>query len=241
MVEAFGVDGCRGGWVEASGIGGGRTALRIVGTIAEIAPSRLEQASTAPALVDVPIGLPERVGFRACDTAAREMLGERRSSVFQVPDRELLGLATFSDVQASIVIRRLSEPAARGLTQQGFGITSKIAEVDAYLREHAGSSAWLLEMHPEVSFRVLTGRDLGPKKTAYGRAERLLALQKVFSDVEANIAATRRVVAAGVAELDDLLDAYVALWTALRVVDGRAQRLGDTNVDRHGLPMQMWA
>jgi predicted RNase H-like nuclease len=78
-----GVDGCRAGWVAAfvrpgSGEGGDEARVRVVARFAEVAA-----APEAPAViaVDMPIGLPERIGRdgRGPERAVRPLLGQRQS------------------------------------------------------------------------------------------------------------------------------------------------------------------
>jgi predicted RNase H-like nuclease len=80
-----GVDGCPAGWIAAFvRADGGEVRI-------EIAPRFADLLAQAPALVavDIPIGLPERVGHggRAAESAVRPLLGARQSSVFSVPSR----------------------------------------------------------------------------------------------------------------------------------------------------------
>ena len=42
-------------------------------------------------------------------------------------------------------------------------------------------------------------------------------------------------------EIDDLNDAFAALWTARRIANGTAQVFGDRAPDKFGLRMEMWA
>jgi predicted RNase H-like nuclease len=107
--------------------------------------------------VDMPIGLPDQPGPRACDRAARRLLGPRRSSVFPAPSRAHLAAASFGDVG--------------GLSIQAWNLVPKVREVDA---------AWeprVREVGPEVSFAAMAGAPMAhPKRTAAGRDERLAAL-----------------------------------------------------------------
>jgi predicted RNase H-like nuclease len=237
-LRAVGADGCRGGWIVAYVDDRCATGVELFGSIAQIAAWRSAESSGAPGLFDVPIGLPARVSLRACDLAARALLGSRRDSVFPVPDRGLL-LPTYADVQAEVALRRLTEPHARGLSKQGFGIVPKIAEIDSHLRSDEASRDWIYEMHPEVSFRILAGHDLPSKATKEGEAERLRVLRGVFNDVHSGIAdALRRTLRRHV-QANDIIDAYVALWTAVRVAEKTSDELGDGGVNAHGLPMRM--
>ena len=42
-------------------------------------------------------------------------------------------------------------------------------------------------------------------------------------------------------EIDDLNDAFAALWSARRIANGTARVLGDQAIDKYGLRMEMWA
>jgi predicted RNase H-like nuclease len=120
---------------------------------------------------------------------------------------------------------------------QAFGITSKVREVDIVLRAAPERAQQVYEVHPEVSFSCLNGaRPLThSKKTALGRAERLELLANQFGDAPARLVATRR---KSLVEADDVLDAFIALWTARRIVEGAAQSLPDrAEQDTVGLRM----
>lgn len=244
---AVGVDGCRIGWIAAFAFGSGtqtsRTGLGLFETAADVVRWREGQAGRPVVAIDVPIGLPDRVGDRGCDREARRLLGRRQTCVFQPPDRELFDLVggTYEDARARIADRRLAEPEARGLTQQCFNILSKIAEVDRLVRADPHREQWLIEVHPEVSFQELAGRDLPHKKSKAGKDARLRRLAREFPDLEDNLgtrAWRRRDVG-----IDDRLDAYVALWSALRFRRGPAHHriLGDAERDTEGVLMRMVA
>jgi predicted RNase H-like nuclease len=85
-----GVDGCRAGWVTAFlHLADGMVRVRTVPCFADVLA-----APEAPGViaVDIPIGLPERVGpcGRAAENAVRPLLGTRQSSVFSVSARGAL-------------------------------------------------------------------------------------------------------------------------------------------------------
>jgi predicted RNase H-like nuclease len=136
---AVGVDGAPRGWVAACCFGENadvsaisrRTEPRFFSSIEALADWRDKQpgGQHAPVGIDIPIGLPETVFFRPCDRHAREILGERRSSVFHPPGRYLLAAAKliggkpptaqqlFAHVQSLVAARRtrrqLQHPARR--------------------------------------------------------------------------------------------------------------------------------
>lgn len=239
-----GLDGCRAGWIAALAIGHSdriaATRLQLFDDIDQFVQWREAGSTRATVAIDVPIGLPTAVGARLCDQEARSRLGKRWMCVFAPPDRELFGL-DFEAARQVVYQRRAAAPGEtfHVLSRQSVQITPKIAEVDRALREHPARQEWLIEVHPEVSFRELAGGDLPPKKKAAGRACRLSLLRDVFADVDQRLE-TARWLRREVAH-DDMLDGYVALWSALRFSRGRDDHLvlGDGQRDAHGLPMQM--
>lgn len=79
-----------------------------------------------PALlaIDIPIGLLD--GTRACDTAARKLLGQPRgSSVFPSPCRAAIQVASYGDACDANELR-----TGRKLSRQTWGIAPKIKQVD---------------------------------------------------------------------------------------------------------------
>src|ERR1700691_4013563 len=117
-----GVDGCRAGWIAF------KIELPSLATSVEVIdfPSLLTNRPSYLAFlgIDIPIGLLD--GSRACDKAARKLLGQPRgTSVFAAPCRAALTAKTHAE--ASAINRKMT---GRGLSQQAFGIVSKIKQVD---------------------------------------------------------------------------------------------------------------
>jgi predicted RNase H-like nuclease len=241
---AAGADGCRVGWVVALGFGDGNTVDRIDLTVEPSALSLMKRMSghqSQPVLaVDIPIGLPEFTGPRQCDRQARKVLGPRWMSVFNPPDRALLGCASYAEVQAEIAKRRRSDPGAKGLAKQGFNITPKIREFDQLLLRLDSYPTWLIETHPEVSFRILARADLASKKKATGKKARRALLKRAFPAVETARSIDALTFPTKEVTEDDRLDACIALWSAIRFAEGKAEVLGG-EPDRHGLPMRIVA
>jgi predicted RNase H-like nuclease len=165
-----GVDGCRAGWVAAFVcVDGGETRVRVVPRFADVLAAPEEPAVTA---VDIPIGLPQRLGpgGRGPERAVRPLLGARQSSVFSVPSRGAVSAPDYR--QACRIALETSDPP-RKVSRQLFAIAPKIREVDALLRADASLGKRVCETHPEVAFWRLNGeRALSePKKikgTPYG-------------------------------------------------------------------------
>jgi predicted RNase H-like nuclease len=209
--------------------------VKLCRTFTELVWLRVD--TDAPLAVDVPIGLLESVDFRPCDLAARRLLGLRRSSVFAPPSRPLLTEHSYPQARAHVEWERRSAPEAKGLSAQAFGIAPKVDESDRWLRAHPESQAWLYECHPELSFWAAAGRrPLGSKMTLTGHLERLRLVTAFAPDwLEA---AARAGLADRDATIFDVLDAYAALWTALRLRDHREEILGGER-DRAGVPMRI--
>jgi predicted RNase H-like nuclease len=217
-----GVDGCRGGWVAF------RVVLPNFGTTVELIDlpavlgSKPDQLATLA--IDIPIGLPDHP--RACDIAARERLGwPRRNSAFSPPCRAALAAKNHGD--ASAINRRITN---RGLSQQAWGIAPKIKQVDDAITPKC--QPWAFEVHPEICFWALAGEHpmLNRKKTADGVNERLKLLRREFPDIERHLSNRP----SGIAK-DDLLDAAVAAWTAMRFYERKAATVCEPERDARGL------
>jgi predicted RNase H-like nuclease len=241
---ALGLDGCRAGWIAALAFGPAtspsRTELRLFSDIDEVVQWAESQTPKPIVAVDVPMGLPDAVGVRPCDVEARKLLGRRWMCVFEPPDRELFG-HDFAAARTIVYTRRAADPQAvfHVLTQQGIQIMGKIEQVDRALLADRRREDWLVEVHPEVSFRELAQEDLPRKKRSTGKKRRLALLRPHFPDIDDRLDAVtwlRKEVA-----YDDLLDAYVSLWSALRFArrPDNFIELGDGQTDSCGLRMRM--
>ncbi len=224
-----GVDGCRRGWVVTTTPAAGPAPIVSVEVVAHIGEvlDRVRTARLRAVAIDMPIGLPD-AGPRACDLATRARLGRRRSSVFLVPPRAVLGSVDHADA-----LRRARAVDGRGLSIQAFNLLAKIAEVDDAIEPSLTSA--VVEAHPESVFAELAGAPLATtKRTAAGRAERLALLAEPFPDSGEVLA--RRLPGSAA---DDVLDAAAVAWTARRWAAGTALVLGDGTLDRRGLPMRV--
>jgi predicted RNase H-like nuclease len=224
-----GIDGCRGGWVVAVVplAGTGSVSLERTTDLADVV-ARLDAGLLDAVGIDMPIGLPAG-GPRCCDVEARRKVGPRRSSVFPAPVRSALGAPDYGEA-----LRRSRAVSGRGLSRQTFGILPKVHELDEVMTTER--QARLVEVHPEVSFAVLAGHPMAhPKRTPQGGAERLAVLRSAFIDVDG----CAGIPIAGV-RLDDVLDALAAAWSARRLAQGIATRMGG-DVDARGLRMEIVA
>ena len=217
-----GVDGCAGGWI-ATFVrpGGGETRVRIVPHFTDVlsAPERPEIVA-----VDMPIGLPERVGIggRAAENCIRPLLGARQSSVFSVPSRTAIYAADYGE--ACRIAAATSDPS-RKVSKQLFNIAPKIREVDECLRGAPDGSTRVFEVHPELAFwRLNGGRALTePKKVKSRPYQPGLALRRGLL-IAAGLPedAVNTLPPRGAAG-DDLLDALACAAVARRIHAGIAE------------------
>jgi predicted RNase H-like nuclease len=208
----LGVDGCPGGWIGALVTGSSVEWLLLPDAAAVLA------VDAAAVGIDMPIGRPA-VGPRACDVAARRLLGPRRSSVFPAPVRAVLAASSYAEA------RTLSLAASgRSLSVQAWNLVDRIRDLDAALTDHTR----VVEVHPEVVFARLAG-PLPSKKTPSGQHLRAQALHQWLDDWPPVPRPART---------DDALDALACAWTARRWLAGEAEVLGD-EVDEMGRPMRI--
>jgi predicted RNase H-like nuclease/catechol 2,3-dioxygenase-like lactoylglutathione lyase family enzyme len=224
--DCVGIDGCPAGWVAVSHEG-----AFVDADLANL----LNRLAPAVVAIDMPIGLAE-AGPRACEGAARRLLGwARSSSVFPVPVRAALTGRTHdeaSDLNAAACGKRLSA--------QTFNILGKIREVDDLLHRSDYWAARVYESHPEVCFTAMNaGHSLAePKRSATGHARRRELIAAHFGqDAFAN---ARTLVAKKDAADDDIADAFACLFTAERIATDQHVTLPDApEIDTEGLPMRI--
>jgi predicted RNase H-like nuclease len=219
-VAVLGVDGWRGRWVGAL-LEGRHVTLRVLPDAAAV----LAVDGVAAIGIDMPIGLAED-GPRACDVAARRLLGRAGSSVFPAPVRAVLACGGYTE--ACAVSR---EAAKKAISVQTWNLVPSIRSLDAALGEPPDPR--VAEVHPELAFRALDDRVGAPKASARGLAQRVRALEPVMDVLDALAAAP-----AGVPAVD-CLDACAAAWSAARVAAGSADSVGDDTTDALGRPMRI--
>ncbi len=237
-----GVDGCPAGWLVVLRCLDDAVPLRV-----RILPKFTDMLTLleAPVIiaVDMPIGLPERVGTggRAGDGVARSKLGARQSSLFAVPARAAVMETDYR--RACEVAQRHSDPP-RKIAKQMFHLFPKIREIDALMTPALQDRVF--ECHPELAFWAMNGEralDL-PKKVKSRPNEPGLALRRRLLaaggfPVDTLPAPTWRASAAGP---DDLLDACACCWTAGRLRAGIAHCFpSDPPLDARGLRQEIRA
>jgi predicted RNase H-like nuclease len=224
-----GVDGCKSGWlcfiVDLDNL---ETAFRILPQFADVI---IDFKCANVVAVDIPIGLTER-GVRGCDIEARRRLGKPRSnSVFPAPIRPILSASTYE--RACRISLRTD---GKKISKQAFGILSKVREVDQVISP--GLQNWVYEVHPELCFCALNGGKATQfgKLSVRGRGERTKLLSKPYPHIQTYLDQLDRKLAGA----DDLLDAAVAAWSAVRIGQKQAVRLPEKpEFDSSGLRMEI--
>lgn len=161
-----------------------------------------------------------------------------RAAVYAV-DRPVAGMDDIgrSHALACEVARRTSVTAT-AFSRQAFMILPKIRELDRLLRDDPALAGRVREIHPELAFWSMNGRQplrFG-KKHASGEAERATLLQSQGLSKAATLSAPPRG-----AQRDDVIDALAALIVARHIAGGRGKPFPDPpGRDSHGLPIAIW-
>jgi predicted RNase H-like nuclease len=224
-----GVDGCKAGWLcFMVDLHNYETQFRILPHFADVL---FDFKCADVVAVDIPIGLSE-CGARACDIEARKQLGKPRSnSVFPTPIRPILSATTYEKA-----CQKSLKTGGKKISKQAFGILSKVREVDRVTSP--GLQNWVYEVHPELCFCALNGGKAMRfgKLSASGRAERMKLLSKAYPQIRTHLDQLERRLAGP----DDLLDAAVAAWTAVRIGQKQAVHLPEKpEFDGTGLRMEI--
>ncbi len=233
MPNIAGINGCKGGWFCVfEDLPSRQLSSKIFGTIDDLAKyaERIDVVA-----IDVPIGLTDR-GPRACDVAARAMLGGKRaSSVFPAPIRPALDAGTYEEA-----CDRSFAAQGKKLPKQAWAIYPKIRQLDELLRARPELCERIFEVHPEVSFCAWNGMEsiVEPKAKPPGGAKRRGLIDGHFGGpaFETIRARYKKSVVAD----DDIYDAFAALWTAERIMSRQSATLPEKPpTDSAGLPMRM--
>ena len=231
---AAGIDGCRGGWV-CAGWDGEDWYLDCLPSLESIVPMLAPQATVC---IDIPIGLSSD-GFRACDRAARQLLGKRSSSVFPVPPRLALATLTYEEINLASKAH-----CGKGVSKQAFYLLPKIRETEALLRSPDTDDSEWLETHPELCFSSFNGavpmKD--NKKTDAGFRERKTLLARHISTrtIDRLLQNLMALVPRAKCARDDMVDALVCGVVArLDAAERDCLPPGELEFDEVGLPMRI--
>jgi len=234
MTKLHALDGCQAGWlvVSVSLDPDCRPCACIVQNLEEL-DSMLGVGDLVA--IDMPIGLKDADTVdhsrRECDLEARKVLGPRSCCVFYAPAR---GVLDYLDTPAAASSWH-KDHTGKGLSRQIYHILNKVKILDQWLRQGAAQARLVHEVHPEVSFAHWAGNADEPKpilegkKTPAGHAKRLRLIETQWPGAVAAATASlgpkssRHLEPAKRWQEDDLLDAFAALWTLLRISEGRAK------------------
>jgi predicted RNase H-like nuclease len=194
MAIFVGIDGIRNGWVAVYLNDDGNHRFARAERAAELLSVPYERA-----MIDMPIGLPER-GYRSCDIEARGLVGPR---VFL---GARYGIWTFETLDDANAHYWEAEGAGCGISMQLFCIRTKLQEMN-----ETGVPPRVFEAHPELFFWRVAGRLLDSKKTKMGRDQRVEILENNGIAMISDWLEKRRGTGIG---RDDLIDACACALVA---------------------------
>lgn len=173
-MKTLGIDGCTGGWIAVLITERGYQ-IRFQAQIDDFV-DWMEEVDFA--LIDMPIGLPENESeaLMRPEKEARQLLGKKASSVFNVPCRQALQEEVYT--RSNIVNKQI---LGKGLSKQSFYIGSKMKELDLFLTRNPAFKNKLKESHPELVFQKLSADGLPvieKKRTKEGMEKRLQIIGK---------------------------------------------------------------
>lgn len=241
-----GIDGCPAGWIAClvSPEGPLLPEIRVVARLADLLDG---PAAPALAAIDMPIGLPDRIGpgGRGPERLVRPRLGERQSSVFSIPSRAAVFAGEDLDdragyAEACAVALRTSDPPKK-ISKQAFFLFPKIRELDRRLTPERAEI--LVESHPELAFAMLNGgRAMSLPKKVKSRPHPPGIDERRALLVHLGFPAAILERPPRGAAIDDLLDACVLALVARRVRSGEAVSFPDPpDRDARGLPIAIRA
>lgn len=232
----YGVDGCQGGWVYVGLSHDKPSCFGVFKNLTELWSDL--QSDAERIFIDMPIGLPQNAP-RPVDSAAREVLGKRRSSIFPIPIRAAIEYGAqhhFSDEAYKIACTINADIIGKKFSKQTWNILPKVHALDMFMREHP--HAPFVESHPEVVFWALNNRHpmRYSKKTAFGGYERLTMLT-TFRHSAPTLATEIYDHASRLMNDDDAIDALALAVAALHT--NHATLPPSPSVDTQNLPMQI--
>ena len=230
-MKVAGVDGCRKGWLMVKWDGNSYGYL-VFDNFSGLAESHPDLSLL---LIDIPIGL-SGPGFpRSLESALRNELKGRSSTVFNPPSREALYADNLESAKAINL-----EKEGKSISIQTWNIMPKIREVDEYLCKSKDME--LYESHPELCFKYLnSGKVLmSSKKTAEGFEERFRILAETDPQLSEVLDEMLNSLPRSSVQKDDILDAACLALVAKLGMQNRLSFLEDKNpVNAMGHPMKI--
>jgi predicted RNase H-like nuclease len=171
MDSWLGVDWADGCWIVVRY--GEEPLVTTEPSILNVWHEHVESDSVRAVLIDIPIGLPNS-GSRVCDRKAQDRLGNRRSTVFSVPRREVVETDDYDTA------RELNNGS---LGSQSWWLFPRIREVDVFLQRNPAALKKTYESHPELCYYELAGEQIDSKDTKSGIDTRLSIIDEMTDDV----------------------------------------------------------
>ncbi len=227
-----GVDGCKGGWVACW-----REERVLKFEVYTTFEKIVYHFPSAIIAVDMPIGLPDKIGAggRGPEALARKILKRKSSSVFSMISRAAIEADV--DYFETCRLARLDSTPPRGISKQGFNILPKVREVDRVVRTNASLMENTFETHPELALTIITGMPVLEKKTKKDGQMKRLAILTAFG-----LPIIGPLPHLSGAKLDDLIDSAICLLVAERIANGQATSFpAQPALDSLGVPIAIWA
>jgi predicted RNase H-like nuclease len=209
--RVLGIDGAEGGWFAVMLVDGYFAGAGFQTSVSALI-SQFPGVSVIA--IDIPIGLP--VGRpRPADLAARAFVGVAAAEFATLLADVSAASARGDAYTRAYTIARLRH--GTGISRQTVAQRDRIREV----AEIAAVDHRIVEVHPEVSFRALKGEPLrySKKDSWSGVAERRALLGSAGIFLPEELPGGEQV------RPDDVVDAAVAAWSAMRVAEGRSATL----------------
>lgn len=191
MTEYVGIDGCPAGWIAVFINEYGMLNVEVEKNLKDFPFDR--QYPNDIILIDMPLGLENRP-----DGALRKAMNGNKSSVFSLSEKLPSTEEEYDSVKDTIT-----------MSEQTKAIMHKIYEAKRFAgKDPAIFKFW--ESHPEFCFELLNNRkQLFPKKTGAGQAERLLILKEYLgvAGIEKLLQEASKQEKDAFFKFDDLLDA----------------------------------
>jgi predicted RNase H-like nuclease len=269
MSWVAGVDGCRAGWIVVLLRRTQSTWTHQVTLCPKFADILSLDPLPAVIAIDIPIGLLDQpqAGGRECDRQARQLLGRRASSIFTPPTRPMLKVTRYEPVrtqglsiQSFNILPKIREvdqlvtPAIQQRVHEAHPELAFMSLAGAPMQYNKKTpegrkerlqtlSHCLLPHRANVKYRKVIlseAKNLTPQRTQKRFFTPLRSVQNDQPILWEILQSAQSFHYSQVAP-DDILDAYVLAWTALRIKAGQASRVPlNPLVDSKGLRMEIW-
>jgi predicted RNase H-like nuclease len=230
---SVGIDGCKGKWLAVA-----LTATDFELKLFDDIESCCNYFNNADSIIiDMPIGLPEKVTELRPDAILRNQLKGKASSVFNTPCRQAVYEETYEKANETNI-----KVLEKGLSKQSFAITSKIREIDEFLQGNPNWKNRLIESHPEYCFKLLNNGVpvVENKQTIEGQNIRLSLLSEYLPICFELVSSFRLSFPRLSNKLDDLFDALVlAVTGAIGLKNGFVTLPEIPQKDQKGIAMQI--